>query len=79
MSKNQKASIIICVLLITVIFNLPAAADRLDYNPVGKGLVGKTYEAMVPDTLDLADRMALATTARPIQAYERQFSERLLF
>jgi hypothetical protein len=35
----------------------------LDYNPTAKCTVGERYEAYVPDTLDLADRMGLAVNA----------------
>ena len=35
----------------------------LDHNPMEKCVAGERYEADVPDTLDLADRMALAINA----------------
>ena len=35
----------------------------LDYNPVAKCIIGERYEAHVPDTLDLADRMGLSINA----------------
>ena len=35
----------------------------LDHNPLARAVEGGRYEAMAPDTLDLADRMGLATNA----------------
>lgn len=35
----------------------------LDHNPIAKCTIGERYEAYVPDTLDLADRMGLAVNA----------------
>jgi len=35
----------------------------LDYNPIAKCTIGERYEADVPDTLDLANRMGLAVNA----------------
>ena len=35
----------------------------LEHNPIAKCSVGERYEAQVPDTLDLAERMALAVNA----------------
>ena len=35
----------------------------LDHNPHASCIVGARYEARVPDTLDLADRMGLAINA----------------
>jgi hypothetical protein len=37
--------------------------NTLDYNPVARCTNGQRYEDMVPDTLDLADRLALAVNA----------------
>lgn len=33
----------------------------LDHNPIAKCTIGERYEAHVPDTLDLADRMGLGS------------------
>ena len=35
----------------------------LDYDPTAMGLDGQSYHSLAPDTLDLADRMALAVNA----------------
>ena len=35
----------------------------LDHNPLAASVKGERYEASVPDTLDLADRMGLAVNA----------------
>ena len=40
-----------------------AAYGPIDYNPTEKCTAGERYEAMVPDTLDLAERMTLAVNA----------------
>ncbi len=37
--------------------------ETADHNPVERCTAGERYEAMVPDTLDLADRMGLAINA----------------
>ena len=37
--------------------------STLDYNPAASSIKGQRYEARVPDTLDLADRMVLAVNA----------------
>ena len=37
--------------------------ETVDYNPTERGTAGERYEAAVPDTLDLADRMSLAINA----------------
>ncbi len=37
--------------------------STLDYDPSASSIKGQRYEAQVPDTLDLADRMALAVNA----------------
>lgn len=42
------------------ITNLGFSAETLKSNPMEKAIAGHRYESMVPDTLDLADRMALA-------------------
>lgn len=41
----------------------PDSAKGLDRNLMERAVVGKRYEAMVPDTLDLAERMDLAVNA----------------
>ena len=58
----------------------------LDHNPLAASVRGERYEASVPDTLDLADRMGLAVnaltnvwspSARFALAFNVDFSRRL--
>ena len=41
----------------------------LDHNPLAASVRGERYEASVPDTLDLADRMGLAVNVSMIRTY----------
>ncbi|MHC4676795.1 MAG: hypothetical protein ACYTBZ_30285, partial [Planctomycetota bacterium] len=52
-----------CFVESAVAAQFPQSVRELNYSPTQKGTVGERYEAMVPDTLDLADRMSLAINA----------------
>ena len=41
----------------------PVTVSSLDHNPMTRAIEGERYQAMVPDTLDIADRMKLALNA----------------
>ena len=51
-----------CFVESAVATQFPQSVRELDYNPMKKVVAGQRYEALVPDTLDLADRMGLAIT-----------------
>ena len=46
----------------------------LDHNPLAASVKGERYEASVPDTLDLADRMGLAVNAMTNVCFPRRGS-----
>jgi hypothetical protein len=48
---------------LTIAQEFPQSVQKLVNNPMDKAIQGQRYEAMVPDTLDLADRMDLAINA----------------
>jgi len=62
-------------------WDLDLSIKVLDHNPIKRVTVGQRYKAQVPDTLDLADRMALAVNAlsnvwRPERQWALEFVTR---
>jgi len=65
--RNVIAGLLVVLLTVSVggaaEEEFPATVQRLEHNPMAKAIVGQRYEAMVPDTLDIAGRMELALNA----------------
>ena len=78
-TKSKLPMFLLCGLFLCAVVHQCLRAETVKDNPMKKAVTGHYYEAMAPDTLDLADRMALAINALtnvwiPEEKYALQFN-----